>query len=75
MVASESVTMEFLVVEDNGGRHDWTLLNRDGNSLAPSPSYASHQDAEDAALVVLADAGSARPDRRAATDSSLDIPS
>jgi uncharacterized protein YegP (UPF0339 family) len=75
VVAPESVSMEFLVVEDNGGNYHWTLLDRDGNNLGRSPSYASHEDAEDAALVVLAGAGSARLDRRAATDSSLDIPS
>jgi uncharacterized protein YegP (UPF0339 family) len=74
VVAPESVSMEFLIVEDNGGRFHWTLLNRDGD-LARSPSYASHEDAQDAALVVLAGAGSARLDRRAATDSSLDITS
>jgi uncharacterized protein YegP (UPF0339 family) len=75
VVAPEPVSMEFLIVEDNGGHFHWTLLGRDGNNLARSPSYASHEDAEDAALVVLAGAGSARLDRRAATDSSLDVPS
>jgi uncharacterized protein YegP (UPF0339 family) len=75
VVAPESVSMEFLIVEDNGGNYHWTLLDRDGNNLGRSPSYACHEDAEDAVLVVLAGAGSARLDRRAATDSSLDIPS
>jgi len=75
VVAPESVSMEFIIVEDNGGHYHWTLLDRDGNNLARSSSHASHEDAEDAALVVLAGAGSARLDRRAATDSSLDIPS
>jgi uncharacterized protein YegP (UPF0339 family) len=74
VVAPESVSMEFLIAEDNGGDFHWTLLDRDGNNLGRSPSYASHEDAEDAALVVLAGAGSARLDRRAATDSSLDVP-
>jgi uncharacterized protein YegP (UPF0339 family) len=72
--APESVSMEFLIVEDNGGHFHWTLLDRDGHDLARSPSHASHEDAEDAALVVLAGAGSARLDRRAATNGSLDIP-
>jgi uncharacterized protein YegP (UPF0339 family) len=75
VVAPESVTMEFLIVEDNAGHYHWTLLDHNGNSLARSPSFASYQDAEDAARVVLAGSGSARLDRRAATDSSLDIPS
>jgi hypothetical protein len=62
-VASDSVSMEFLVVEDNGGDYHWTLLDRDGNSLARSPSSTSYEDTEEAARVVLAGAGSARPPR------------
>jgi uncharacterized protein YegP (UPF0339 family) len=73
--APQSVSMEFRIVEDNGGHFHWTLLDRDGHELARSPSHASHEDAEDAALVVLAGAGSARLDRREATNGSLDIPS
>jgi hypothetical protein len=42
----------------------WTLIDRDGNSLARSPSFASYEHTEDAARVVLAGAGSARLDRR-----------
>jgi uncharacterized protein YegP (UPF0339 family) len=72
--APESVSMEFLVVEDNAGNHHWTLLDRDGHSLARSPNFTSYQDAEDAVRVVLAGAGSARLDRRPATDRPLDIP-
>ena len=74
VAASNSVSMEFLIVEDNGGDYHWTLLDRDGNSLARSPSFASYEHAEAAARVVLAGAGLARLDRRAATGSSLDIP-
>jgi uncharacterized protein YegP (UPF0339 family) len=64
LVASDSVSMEFLIVEDNGGDYHWTLLDRDGNSLARSPSFASYEHTEDAARVVLAGAGSARLNRR-----------
>ena len=74
VVAPESVSMEFLIVEDNGGDYHWTLVDRDGNSLGRSPRFASYHDAEGAARGVLAGAGSARLDRRAPTDSSLDIP-
>jgi hypothetical protein len=62
--ASDSVSMEFLVVEDNGGDYHWTLMDRDGNSLGRSPSFASYEDTEDAARIVLAGAGSARLDHR-----------
>jgi uncharacterized protein YegP (UPF0339 family) len=73
-VASNSVSMEFLIVEANGGDYHWTLLDRDGNSFARSPSFASYEQAENAARVVLAGAGSARLDCRATAGSSIDIP-
>jgi uncharacterized protein YegP (UPF0339 family) len=64
--ASESVPMQFLIVEDNGGDYHWTLLDRNGDSLARSASFTSYERTEDAARVVLAGAGSARLDHRAA---------
>jgi uncharacterized protein YegP (UPF0339 family) len=73
--ASESASMEFLIVEDNGGKYHWTLLNGEGESLARSPRLVSYERAENAARVVLAGAGSARLDRRAVTDSSVEVPS
>ncbi|MGZ4197271.1 MAG: hypothetical protein ACXVFQ_13305 [Solirubrobacteraceae bacterium] len=73
LVASESVSMEFLIVEDNGGDYHWTLLDRNGDSLARSPSLASYQDAKSAARVVLAGAESARLERRADTDGAVDM--
>jgi len=55
--------MEFLIVEDNGGDYHWTLVDRHGNSLAQSPSFASYEQTEDAARVALG--GAARvPGRR-----------
>ncbi len=66
--------MKFSIVEDNGGEYHWTLLDRDGTSLARSGSFASYEHTEDAARLVLAGAGSARLDPRAATDSSGDTP-
>ena len=62
--ASDSASMEFLVVEDNSGDYHWTLIDRNGNSLARSPSFASYEHTEDAARVVLAGARSARLERR-----------
>lgn len=66
---SESASMEFVIVEDNGGDFHWTLLDRDGTSLARSATFASYEHTEDAARVVHAGVGSARLDRRAAVDS------
>ncbi len=73
-VASDSASMELLIVEDNSGDYHWTLLDRDGTSLGRSGSFASYERTEDAARVVLAGAGSARLDPRAATDRSADTP-
>jgi len=73
-VASDSASMRFLIVEDNGGDYHWRLLDRDGTSLARSGSFASYQHTEDAARVVLAGAASARLDPRAATESSVEAP-
>jgi hypothetical protein len=67
--------MEFLIVEDNGGKYRWTLPDREGNRLARSPRLASYEQEENAARVVVAGAGSARIDRRAVTDSSVEVPS
>jgi hypothetical protein len=64
--------MEFLIAEDNGGDYHWTLQDGGGNSLARSPSFASYEHTEAAARIVLAGAGSARLDRRAANGCSLE---
>jgi uncharacterized protein YegP (UPF0339 family) len=61
--ASESASMEFLIVKDNGGKYHWTLLDREGESLGRSPGLVSYEQAENAARVVLAGAGSARLER------------
>jgi uncharacterized protein YegP (UPF0339 family) len=41
--------MQFLIFEDNGGDYHWTLVARDGATLARSGSFASYDDAEHAA--------------------------
>jgi hypothetical protein len=45
--------MEFLIVEDNGGDYHGRLVDRHGNSLARSSSFASYEQTEDAARVAL----------------------
>ena len=72
VAVSDSVSMEFLIAEDNGGDYRWTLLDGGGNSLARSPSFASYEHTEAAARYALAGAGSARLDRSAANGSSLE---
>jgi uncharacterized protein YegP (UPF0339 family) len=61
---ANSESMEFLIVEDNGGDYHWTLQDRDGSSLARSSSFPSYERTEDAARAVLAGAGSARLESR-----------
>jgi uncharacterized protein YegP (UPF0339 family) len=55
----DSAAMSFLVFEDNGGDYCWSILGGDGESLAQSRSYATHDDAASAARVVRDGAGSA----------------
>jgi uncharacterized protein YegP (UPF0339 family) len=57
---SEPAVMELLVFQDNGGRYRWTIVAASGEQLAHSPSFASYEDARDAADRVRDGAGSAR---------------
>ena len=68
---SESAAMEFLVFQDNGGDYHWTLVAAGGESLAQSPSFASHDDAERAARCVYDGAGSARFEAHVAEERQL----
>jgi uncharacterized protein YegP (UPF0339 family) len=73
LAGPEPGPMRFLIFEDNAGDYHWTLIDHNRESLARSPSFASHEGAESAARVVLAGVGSARLDRHVDTDSQLDI--
>jgi uncharacterized protein YegP (UPF0339 family) len=55
---------EFLIFEDNGGAYHWTIVARDGETLARSGGFASYGDAEQAARRVRGAATSARFERR-----------
>ena len=59
-VVAESAAITFLVFEDNGGSYHWTLLGNDGESLAHSRPYATHEEAAHAARVVRDRSGTAR---------------
>jgi uncharacterized protein YegP (UPF0339 family) len=52
--------MEFLIVEDNGGRYHWKIAGADGATLVRSSGFISHDDAEQAAQRVRSAAASAR---------------
>jgi hypothetical protein len=57
---SEPAPMTFRISEDNGGDHHWTILGSGGESLARSGSFATHDEAAQAARVVRDGAGVAR---------------
>lgn len=52
-------SIEFLIYEDNGGAYHWTIVAGDGATLAWSGSFASYDDAAQAAQRVRQGAGSA----------------
>jgi uncharacterized protein YegP (UPF0339 family) len=52
-------SMTFLVFEDNSGGYHWTIVAASGESLVQSASFASYEDAKQAARVVHAGAASA----------------
>jgi uncharacterized protein YegP (UPF0339 family) len=66
-------SMEFLVFEDNGGEYHWTIVARDGATLARSGGFASYDDAEKAAKHVRDAAAVARLERRAGAASPVDL--
>jgi uncharacterized protein YegP (UPF0339 family) len=51
--------MKFLVFEDNGGGYHWTILASSDETLVRSASFATYEDAKQAACVVHAGAASA----------------
>ena len=65
--------MEFLIFEDNGGDYHWTIVARDGATLARSGSFASYDDAEKAAKHVRDGAAGARFEARAGAASPVDL--
>ena len=54
-----AASMEFLIYEDNGGDHHWTIVTGDGATLARSGGFASYDDATRAAQHVHDGAASA----------------
>ena len=66
-------SMEFLIFEDNGGAYHWRIVAGDGTTLAQSGSFASYQDAEQAARRVRDGAASARFKRRAGELRAVDL--
>jgi hypothetical protein len=63
-----SVSLEFLVFEDNGGGYHWAIVGGSGESLAQSGSFGSYEEAAHAGRYARDGAEWARFERRAAED-------
>jgi uncharacterized protein YegP (UPF0339 family) len=61
---SVPASMKFLIFEDNGGDHHWTIVAGDGATLVRSGSFGSYEDAERAAQHVRDGVASALFERR-----------
>jgi uncharacterized protein YegP (UPF0339 family) len=58
-VVSAPPSMRFVVFEDNGGAYHWAIAAASGDRLVKSASFASYEEAKQAAGVVRDGAGSA----------------
>jgi uncharacterized protein YegP (UPF0339 family) len=56
---SKPASMKFLVFQDNGGAYHWTIVASSGETLVRSASFATYEDAKQAARIVHAGAASA----------------
>ena len=70
---SKSTSMEFVVFEDNGGRYHWRIVAGNGEILAQSERFASHEDAEQAAGHVRDGPASASFTSRAGGNGPVDL--
>lgn len=66
-------SMEFLIFEEDGGAYHWRIVAGDGATLAQSGSFASYQDAEQAAQRVRDGAASARFNHRSRELDAVDL--
>jgi uncharacterized protein YegP (UPF0339 family) len=71
--ASARGSMKFLSFEDNGGDFHWALVTASGDCLGQSASFASYNQAKQAAGVVRSGAVSAPPENRADDPAPLEL--
>jgi len=69
----EPAAMKFLVFEDNGGGYHWTIVARSGETLVQSASFASYEEAKQAARVVHGGTASASLELLASDISPLEL--
>jgi uncharacterized protein YegP (UPF0339 family) len=65
--------MKFLIFEDNGGGYHWTIVAGSGEILVQSASFASYEDAKQAARIVHAGAASASLEHVAGDTPPVDL--
>jgi uncharacterized protein YegP (UPF0339 family) len=70
---SKPASMKFLVFEDNGGAYHWTILASSGETLARSASFATYEDATQAARIVREGAASASFEHLEGDDPPVDL--
>ena len=70
---TEPASLKFVVVEDNGGGYHWTILTGSGETLVRSASFASYEEAKQAARVVHAGAATASVEHLAGDTSPVDL--
>jgi uncharacterized protein YegP (UPF0339 family) len=66
--------MMFFVVENNGGGYHWTIVSGGGETLVQSASFASYEEAKQAARIVHNGASQAPFEDRAADTPPVDLP-
>jgi uncharacterized protein YegP (UPF0339 family) len=66
-------SMRFVVFEDNGGAYHWAIAAASGDRLVKSASFASYEEAKQAAEVVRAGAGSAPFENRLDDPAALEL--
>lgn len=70
---SRPASMRFLVFEDNGGGYHWTIVAGSGATLVQSASFATYEEAKQAARIVRGGASSASFEDRAAGTPPVDL--
>jgi uncharacterized protein YegP (UPF0339 family) len=70
---AKPATMKFLVYEDNGGGYHWTIVTAGGEPLVQSASFASYEEAKQAARIVHRGASQASFEDRSADAPPVDL--
>ena len=71
--APAQAPIKFLIFEDNGGAYHWAIITASGDRLVQSASFASYEQAKQAAGIVRRGAGSARFEDRTGDTHPLEL--